>query len=61
MGKCEICGKTLKKEGRKICYGCACSQKFAKNGGNTCQTRLNTAINHLQKSKPGLLTKIFGL
>jgi len=61
MKTCEICGKVLKKEKRSICYGCRCTEKFAKNGGNTCQTRLNKSIIHLQTSKPGLLNKIFGL
>ena len=61
MKNCETCRKPLKKESRTQCFGCRCASYFAKNGGNTCNTRRERAFKHLNESKPGLFDRIFGL
>jgi hypothetical protein len=59
MKTCKLCGE-LTKDKNSVCYGCRCTEKFAKNGGNTRKTRLNKAIKNMQ-NKPSILNTIFGL
>ena len=58
MKNCEICGNQLQKEDRTVCYGCKCTQKLAKNGGNTCSTRRERAVKHMVKF-PNVLRELF--
>ena len=57
LGKCQVCGKQLRKKGRTVCFKCRCVQKFIKNGGNTSLTRQGIAIDHLM-DKGNLIDKI---
>jgi hypothetical protein len=59
MKNCKICGCETRKD-RNVCYGCRCTEKFAKNGGNTRNTRLKRAFRNMEE-KPSILQTIFGL
>ena len=49
MEKCQLCGAIIRKNGRTVCYGCRCLEKYSKNNDKTSESRKKVAKKHLDK------------